>query len=507
MKVFMLGWEFPPHISGGLGTACQGLTEGLARQGVDVDFVVPHLYGGEPAGHMRIFGADEFAAPAPPPAAAATPAAVPPPAPRTAPAYQPHLAAAIDHLQHLLGTPEAQHAGTLRTASVPSLLHPYLTAEHYDMLVAELLKPGVRRALRLAAASRAGVPLAGEAGDAAATADDEGLAALPPSLQQLLRDMPASRPGGHYGANLFAETARYARSALELAEKSTFDVIHAHDWMTYPAALLVQAATAKRLVLHVHSIEFDRSGENGDRRILEIERAGLHAADHVIAVSHYTRGLVHERYGIPLEKIDVVHNGVYPRAQHTPARQAHKWHAKVVLFLGRVTFQKGPDYFVEAAAKVVPHMPDVTFVMAGTGDMLPRMIERVADLGIERNFHFTGFLRGAELETMFSVADLYVMPSVSEPFGISPLEALSYDVPVIISRQSGVAEVLQHALKTDFWDVDRLAELILAALRYPELREEINVQAREELRRLRWDAAAQKTARVYERLAVPSNRR
>lgn len=476
----MLGWEFPPHISGGLGTACQGLTEGLARQGAQVDFVVPHLFGGEPAGHMRIHAADAVtgtAFEAPPPAPA-------PDAAVSALTEEIRMAAAAA----LLPPPAP---GEVRTLPVASLLHPYLSAGHYETLVQALL---AQRVARVGAGAR-------ETAQGGGTALD--VSALPPALQELLRATPPMGPGAHYGSDLFQETARYARSVLALASLCDFDLIHAHDWMTYPSAMLLQRATGKPLVLHVHSIEFDRSGHGGDARILGIERAGLHSADRVIAVSHYTRSLVHEHYGVPLDKIDVVHNGVYPRPHTGSVRHAKKWHAKVVLFLGRVTFQKGPDYFVEAAAKVVPHMPDVTFVMAGSGDMLPRMIERVAELGIERNFHFTGFLRGAELETMFSVADLYVMPSVSEPFGISPLEALSYDVPVIISRQSGVAEVLQHALKTDFWDVDRLAELIVAALRYPELREEINLQAREELRRLRWDAAAQKTMQVYNRTVAP----
>jgi glycosyltransferase involved in cell wall biosynthesis len=171
---------------------------------------------------------------------------------------------------------------------------------------------------------------------------------------------------------------------------------------------------------------------------------------------------------------------------------------KIVLFLGRITFQKGPDYFVEAAAKVLEKLPEVTFVMAGAGDMMPRMIERVAELGIGKNFHFTGFLQGSEVEQIFTMSDLYVMPSVSEPFGISPLEAMIYDVPVIISRQSGVSEILHHALTVDFWDVDEIANKIIAILRYPILVAEIVERSRDELRKVRWEYAAEKIVEVYQ---------
>jgi glycosyltransferase involved in cell wall biosynthesis len=172
----------------------------------------------------------------------------------------------------------------------------------------------------------------------------------------------------------------------------------------------------------------------------------------------------------------------------------------VVLFLGRITFQKGPDYFVEAAAKVIPHVPDVIFVMAGTGDMRQRMIDRVNELGLSQHFFFPGFLKGQEVEEMFSLADVYVMPSVSEPFGLSALEAIKFETPVIISRQSGVSEVLSHALKVDFWDTERLADLMINALQHEELRADLVAMAREEVRRLHWEASALRTIEVYRRL-------
>jgi len=296
---------------------------------------------------------------------------------------------------------------------------------------------------------------------------------------------------------MFAEVNRYAQAVAARIAGERFDVIHAHDWMTFPAALVMQEQRGCPLVVHVHSLEHDRSGAGADPRIEAIERLGLERAELVIAVSFYTRALIHQIHGIPLEKIHVVHNGVYPAKVTQPYRLARGWSGKIVLFLGRITFQKGPEYFVEAAAKVVPLVPDALFVMAGTGDMLPRMVDRVKQLGLTEHFYFPGFLRGQEVEQIFSLADVYVMPSVSEPFGIAALEAISFETPVIISRQSGVAEVLHHALKVDFWDTHRLADLLVNALLSPELRADMVALAREELRELRWGAAALKTIDLY----------
>jgi glycosyltransferase involved in cell wall biosynthesis len=268
--------------------------------------------------------------------------------------------------------------------------------------------------------------------------------------------------------------------------------------MTVLAGLYAKEVSGKPLILHIHSLEFDRSGEHINRDIFYIERYGMVSADHIIAVSHYTKNLIVSRYGIDPDKISVVHNAVSraeaPNIYHV-GRSPDK---KIVLFLGRITFQKGPDYFVEAAAKVLEKLPEVTFVMAGAGDMMPRMIERVAELGIGKNFHFTGFLHGSEVEQIFTMSDLYVMPSVSEPFGISPLEAMIYDVPVIISRQSGVSEILHHALTVDFWDVNEIANKIIAILRYPILVAEIVERSRDELRKVRWEYAAEKIVEVYQ---------
>ena len=270
---------------------------------------------------------------------------------------------------------------------------------------------------------------------------------------------------GKYGANLMEEVARYAVVAAQVARdlEGQFDVIHAHDWLTYYAGIAAKRVSGKPLVVHMHATEFDRSGENINTQVYAIERAGMMAADRVIAVSNLTRNIVITRYGIPADKVVTVHNAVRFAENNTEAPERGV-KDKIVTFLGRITYQKGPDYFVEAAAKVLKRVPDVRFVMAGSGDMMNHVIRRVARLGIADRFHFTGFLRGEDVHKMFQLSDVYIMPSVSEPFGISPLEAMRSNVPVIISKQSGVAEVLDYAIKVDYWDVDAMADAIYALL-------------------------------------------
>lgn len=434
----MLGWEYPPHISGGLGTACEGLTRSLARLNIDIRFVVPHLYGGEYAPHMTLV--DSLCG-----------------------SKQPNI--------------ETKAQSTrIKTERVPAFLQPYWTPEAFDKKIA---------ALRALKGSKSAAEVFGS--------------------EQLFQSVSATLEGGSndeiYGRDIFEEVSHFTSNLLALVEGDTsFDMIHAHDWMTYPAGVALSELTGKPLVVHVHSLEYDRSGHSVNPQIDQIERLGTNRASLVIAVSYYTAAVVQREHGVPAEKIAVVHNGVYPHEAVQDYQRSKDWPEKSVLFLGRITFQKGPDYFVEAAAKVIPHVPGVVFVMAGSGDMLQRMVDRVHQLGIADHFRFPGFLKGAELEKMLSLADLYVMPSVSEPFGISALEAISFDTPVIISRQSGVSEVLDHALKVDFWDVDRLADLIINGLIHSELRADMVAMAHEEVKKLRWDAAALKTLEIYRRM-------
>ena len=309
--------------------------------------------------------------------------------------------------------------------------------------------------------------------------------------------------GEHYGRDMYGEVQRYAAIAAELALREEFDIIHAHDWMTYPAGMAVAAATGKPLVVHVHSTEFDRSGEHVHQMIYDIERAGMERADRVFAVSYLTRNIVITRYGIPGERVEVIYNGVERNGDRALSGTRIRSEEKIVLFLGRITMQKGPEYFLQAAQKVLSVMDNVKFVMAGSGDLMHRTIELAADLGIGSKVLFTGFLRGDEVRHIYKMADLYVMPSVSEPFGIAPLEALDHDVPVIISKQSGVSEVLTHALKVDFWDVDEIANKIVAVLKYPPLQSTLKDHGNFEVRKLRWKDSARKCARIYEEMLVP----
>lgn len=432
MNVLMLGWEYPPHISGGLGTACEGLTRALAGEGVNVTFIVPRAFGDEDARHMQLLTPDSVVA----------------------------------------TTRRVEQAGVrlvrepVEVIEVNSVLRPYQTPEQYLQARSEF------------------------------TQRSEPVSHVMEVLEH--GSVAASQAVAHYGGDLFSEVRRYATLTSGLAQRLDFDVIHAHDWMTYPAALEIRNATGRPLVVHVHSLEFDRSGEHVNQDIHRIEGAGIRGADRVIAVSHYTKGVIVRQHGVDPDKIKVVHNGV------TRAEAAQRYHLQpedgrpIVLFLGRITYQKGPEFFVRAAAKVLTRTKQVRFVMAGSGDMLEHVKHMVRELKIEKWFEFPGFVRGAELEKWFSLAECFVMPSRSEPFGITPLEALACDTPVIVSRQSGVSEVLRHALKADYWDVDRIAQLMLAVIRHDSLCADMLEMSSRELLRLHWRAAAEKTRQVYQ---------
>jgi glycogen synthase len=460
--VLMLGWEYPPHISGGLGTACEGLTTALAPLGVQIEFVVPHLYGQEYAPHMRLSSPELTFSALDPLAWSANTIRETGITPQQQ--QQPHALTSE--------TVAVEAAGTVRTVRIPALLSPYLAPEHYAQIVHAL-----------------------EVGDRAVLEQWLG----PDSLVEL--DALTSDGGSahHYGENLISEVMRFADRVASFARDQRPRIVHAHDWMTFPAATRVAHMHGIPMVAHVHSLEQDRSGDGANPTIASFEGAGLRAATRVIAVSHYTARMIHQIHDIPLDRIDVVHNGAYTRRTVSAYRDEQHDDRPMVLFLGRITFQKGPDYFVEAAAKVLERVPNARFVMAGNGDMLPRLQARVQELGLDRCFEFPGFVRGPEVERLFSTADVYVMPSVSEPFGISALEAMSYETPVVLSRQSGASEILRHALKVDFWDVNKLAAQIVAILLYPELRRDIVNLAREEVRRVHWEAAASKVKEVYAR--------
>ena len=425
IKVLMFGWEFPPHIAGGLGTACYGLTKGLAKHGVEILFVMPKAGGDEDQSAVRIINASDV---------------------------------------ELVNTRLEQEAfwKNVDFVRVESNLVPYLDPETFERQVHQTLKAGER--------------------------------------EERITFRNKFQFSGQYGANLMEEVARYALVAGSIAARQQFDVIHAHDWLTYMAGIVAKQISGKPLVVHVHATEFDRSGEQVNRPVYDIERRGMMAADRVVTVSNLTRNIVISRYGIPSEKVITVHNAVdFQTRKELEVERGVK--EKVVTFLGRITYQKGPEYFIESAHKVLQRYPNVRFVMAGSGDMLNRSIRRVAQLKMATRFHFTGFLRGEEVQKMFSYSDVYVMPSVSEPFGISPLEAMRSGVPTIISKQSGVAEVLKHSMKVDFWDVDAMADAIYGLLTYPALPKVVGKEGLEEVNQLKWEHAALKIKSIYETLS------
>ena len=446
MKVLMLGWEFPPFISGGLGTACYGLTRGMNEIGTQVLFLLPKPVVADQPSHVKMVW----------------------------PEGRRSSTGALFSIEGLENV-------SLRTVEAGMGINPYTSPEEYQIQVSELREILDRE--RETLQSILGDPLTGE------------------SWEEMLKPRPAA--SGHYDGDLFGEIERYARMAVAIASQEHFDVVHAHDWMTYRAGVAVAAISGKPLVVHVHSTEFDRSGEHVNQRIYDIERMGMHMATRVICVSYLTRNVAVARYGVTPDKVDVVYNAIDLNGA-TPAAPPIKRDEKLVLFLGRITMQKGPEYFLAAAKKVLEVMSNVRFIMAGSGDMARHTIKLAGDLGIADKVLFTGFLRGKDVERVFQMADLYVMPSVSEPFGIAPLEALSNNTPVLISKQSGVSEILQHALKVDFWDVDEMANKIIAVLRREPLREALREHGQMEVRKMSWTDAARHCVQVYHRALQPA---
>jgi glycogen(starch) synthase len=310
--------------------------------------------------------------------------------------------------------------------------------------------------------------------------------------------------GDIYGNDIFNEVERYAEAAKIISLQEDHDLIHVHDWMTYKAGINAKKISGKPLIVHIHATEFDRTGGNPNNVISHKEYEGLKAADKIIANSNFTKNNVMKHYGVPSEKIDVVHWGIDEDNPHYNLDYAKespfKKKEKVVLFLGRVTLQKGPDYFVEAARKVKDHISDVKFVVAGTGDMLPRMMEKAAELDLSKDMLFTGFLNGPDVHKAFQMADLYVMSSVSEPFGLVALESLKNNTPVLLSKQSGVSEVVTNALKCDFWDTNAMANKIINTLKYPALHQDLMENSFNEAKGFNLDIPAKKTIEIYNKV-------
>jgi glycosyltransferase involved in cell wall biosynthesis len=306
-----------------------------------------------------------------------------------------------------------------------------------------------------------------------------------------------------YSPNLIGEVLRYAQKARAIAESEKFDIIHCHDWLSFPAAFEAKKVSGKPLVFHVHATEFDRVGKDClNREIYLIEREGFKKADRIIAVSDYTKRKIIENYPVDPKKIEVVPNAIESENYSGDFQPVNlkKEGKKIVLFVGRLTFQKGPDYFLRAAQKVSSLNKDAYFVFSGSGDMERKLIEESVRMGISDKVIFAGFLRGDELARLYKAADLYVMSSVSDPFGLTSLEALASGTPVLVSRQSGASEMLSHCLKVNFWDVDQMADKILAVINYPELRDALRENGSGEVKKFSWNDSAMKCVSVYKEL-------
>jgi len=399
MKVLMFGWEYPPHNSGGLGVACQGLARALVDKGVDLTFVLPK---------KADFGAENFKM----------------------------VFASLPNIN---------------VYAVNSFLMPYMTQESY----------------------------------------------------KVVRKKQKSRV---YANDLFSEVERYGLAGAKIARKVRGDVIHAHDWLSFGAGLAAKKAIKSSLVSHVHATEVDRTAGHPNEFIYKKEYEGTSGADRVISVSQFTKNTLVEKYALAEDKIEVVHNGIDPSSYQLNSKETlgfetyKKKGYKIVLFVGRITIMKGPEYFINAASIVLKHNPKTLFVMAGSGDMEGQVMELASEHGISDKVIFAGFLRGRELSQVFKAADLFVMPSVSEPFGLTPLESLLHSTPVLISRQSGVSEVLHHALKTDFWDVEDMADKILSVISYSSMQKELAKNGHHEAMFASWEVAASKCIQLYSHL-------
>lgn len=427
MKVLMFGWEFPPHSSGGLGTACYGLTKGLSNQNIEVTFILPKANSMPEKTHVKLVVADNH-----------------------------NKAKELKDMKRITDINNITNINGIKIRNVNSLLVPYADSGAYKKRYS--------------------------------------------SYQQCYHQYCRGKKGienSIYSQDLYEEVQRYALLAKEIAKEEPHDIIHCHDWMTYAAGIEARKVSGKPLVIHVHATEFDRTAGNPNQFIYDLEKQGMEEADHIMAVSQFTKNKIVKNYGISSDKISVVHNAVeFKERKSYPKIRDNE---KIVLFLGRITIQKGPDYFLAAAKKVLEKKQNVKFIVAGSGDMEGFMIEKAAEMGIGDKVLFTGFLQGDDVDRIYSMADLYVMPSVSEPFGITPLEAMRNNTPVLISRQSGVSEVISHALKVDFWDVDNMANKILGVLNYKAVHNCLKENGAKEVLQFDWNIPASKCIDVYEK--------
>lgn len=421
MKVLMFGWEFPPHILGGLGTASYGLTKGLAMQSdMEITFCMPKAYGDEDRSFMKIISMD----------------------------------------------------------CVPVVWHD-IDWNYVSGRIGDRMDPQLYYDLRNCIYS---------------------------DFRYIhTNDLGCIEFSGRYPDNLFEEINNYSIVAGVVARQQQFDIIHAHDWLTYPAGIYAKQLSGAPLVIHVHATDFDRSRGNVNPAVYKIEKDGMDHADCIMCVSELTRQTIINHYYQDPKKCFAIHNAVYPLEPRKQAivdgRKPFKdKKEKIVTFLGRITMQKGPEYFIEAARLVIERTRGIRFCMAGSGDMMNAMIELSAAKGISDRLHFPGFMKGDQVFEAFRDSDVYVMPSVSEPFGISPLEAMQSGVPSIISKQSGCGEILTNCIKTDYWDINAMADAMYALCTYDSLHDYLQEEGKNEVAQITWEKVGQRIREHYNRL-------
>ncbi|MBO5611164.1 MAG: glycosyltransferase family 4 protein [Prevotella sp.] len=417
MKVLMFGWEYPPHVFGGLATANFGISEGLHAQGnMEITLCLPHPFGDEDQSAARIVAMN-----------------------------------AVPIVWH-----------DVSREWVEERVGKVMKAEDYfryrDHIYSDFSYMGAN-------------------------------------------DIGCMEFAGGYPQNLHEEINNYSVIAGVVARAEEFDIIHAHDWLTYPAGIHAKQVSGKKLCIHVHATDFDRSRGNVNPTVYSIEKDGMDNADCIMCVSELTRQTVINHYHQDPRKVFTVHNAVYPlkkELQDIP-RPDHKNKEKIVTFLGRITMQKGPEYFVEAASLVLKRTRNVRFCMAGSGDMMEEMITLAAERGIADRFHFPGFMRGNQVYECLKNSDVYVMPSVSEPFGISPLEAMQCGTPTIISKQSGCAEILTNCFKIDYWDIHAMADAIYSICNNESLFNYLQVEGKREVDQITWEKVGRWINELYNR--------
>ena len=424
----MLGWEFPPLFSGGLGVATYGMVKAL-KNNVDIKLIIPSYSTSSSLPNVKIIGLNSL------------------------------TSTELD-IEQLRFNFESLASEVHR---VPLSVSPY----HYinDEIEKSRLKEG----------------------DTVSLTSERTME----MINKIFSDSNV------YGFNVMHKVFLYTQLTEQIAKNIDFDIIHAHDWITFAAGLRIKKSSGKPLVLHVHSLETDRAGELTRNSIYHLEKEAMDSADKIFSVSQFTKDQIVKHYGIDPAKIHVVHNGIDPG--DTP-RKSHKLRDKLVVFLGRLTHQKGPEFLLETAEKVSRVYPRVKFVVAGTGDQFGHILETSAYKKLGSKFIFAGFLSKAKVDELLSMADVYFMPSVSEPFGITALEAAQHFVPTVLSTQSGAAEVMKASLKADFWDTDKYANYIYALLKYGPLNQQLSESAKAELNGLTWDHTAKKICTVYQQL-------